>query len=53
MIGEAGFQEAVRLKRGVGRVLVYLVAPIAERGEKGPTMWVHSCLRKEKKSGEC
>ncbi len=46
MIGEAGFREAVRLNRGVGRVVVYHVAAIAERVEEGPTMWVHWCLRK-------
>ena len=40
MIGEAGFRKAVRLERGVGRVVVYYVAPIAERVEKGPTTWV-------------
>jgi hypothetical protein len=39
MIGEAGFRKAVQLERGVGRVVVYLIAPIAERMEKGPTMW--------------
>jgi len=49
MGGEAGFRETVRLERGVGRVVVYPVALIAERVEKGPTMWVHWCLRKEKK----
>ncbi len=49
MIGEACFREAVRLERGVGRVVLYLVAPIAERVEEGPAMWVHWCLRKEKK----
>jgi len=38
MIGEVGFRKAVRLKRGVGRVVVYLVASIAERVDKGPTM---------------
>ena len=48
MIREAGFREAVRLERDVGRVVVYTVAPNAERMEKGPTMWVHWCLRKEK-----
>ena len=46
MIGEAGFRKAVRLERGVGRVVVY---PIAERVEKGPTMWVHWGLREEEK----
>ncbi len=49
MIGEAAFREVVRLERGVGRVVVYPVAPIAERVEEGPTRWVHWCLRKEKK----
>jgi hypothetical protein len=49
MIGEAGFREAVRLERGVGLVVVYYVASIAEHVEKGPTMWVHWCLRKKKK----
>jgi len=39
MIGEAGFRKAVWLERGVGWVVVYPVAPIAERVEKGPTMW--------------
>ena len=33
VIGEAGFRKAVRLKWGVGRVVVYFVAPIAERVE--------------------
>ena len=37
------------MERGVGWVVVYLVAPIAERVEKGPTMWMHWCLCKEKK----
>ena len=39
MIGDAGFRKAVRLERAVGRMMMYLVAPIAERLEKGPTMW--------------
>jgi hypothetical protein len=38
MIGEAGFRKAVRLERGVGRVVVYPAPPVAERMEKGPTM---------------
>jgi len=38
MIWEACFREAVRLERSVGWVVVYLVSPIAERLEKGPTM---------------
>jgi hypothetical protein len=49
MIGEAGFRNAVRLERGVGWVVVYRVAPIVERVEKGPTMWVHWGLREEGK----
>jgi hypothetical protein len=53
MIEKSGFRKAVRSKRGVGRVVVYLIAPVAERVEKGPTMWVHWCFRKEKQSGEC
>ncbi len=36
---EAGFRKAVRLERGVSRMTVYPIAPIAERLEKGPTMW--------------
>ena len=40
MIGKAGFQKAVRLERGAGRVVVYPVAPIAERVEKGSTIYV-------------
>ena len=47
MIGEAGFRKAVRLERGVGRMVVYHVAPIAERVEKGPTMWVEWGLCEE------
>jgi hypothetical protein len=30
-------------------VVVYPVAPIAERVEKGSTMWVHWCFHEEKK----
>ncbi len=48
MIGEAGFREAVRLERSVGRVVVSPVAPIAERVEGGPAVCMHWCLRKEK-----
>ena len=52
MIGDAGFRKAVRLEWGVGRVVVYLVAPIAERVEKGPIMWVQWGLcEKEKLRG--
>ena len=50
MIGEAGFRKAVWLERNVGRVVVYLVAPIAECVEKGSTMWVHWCFREDKKT---
>ena len=39
MIGEVGFWKTARLKWGVGWVVVYHVAPIAERLEKGPAMW--------------
>ncbi len=39
MIREAGFRKAVRLERGVGRMMVYPITLIAERLEKGPTMW--------------
>jgi len=49
MIEEASFRDAVRLEQGAGRVVVYPVAPIAERVEKGPTMWVHWGLREEEK----
>jgi len=45
--GEAGFRKAVRLGRGVGRVVVYFVAPIAERLEQGPTIWMHRGLCEE------
>ncbi len=38
MIREAGFRKNVRLERGVGMLMVYPIAPIAERLEKGPTM---------------
>ena len=44
MIGEAGFRKAVRLERGVGWVVAYHVALIAERVEKGPTVWVQGGL---------
>jgi len=50
MIGEAGFRKAVRLERGVGLVVVYSVAPFAERLEKGPNMGGVSVRRR--KSGE-
>jgi hypothetical protein len=33
MIAEVGFRKAVLLERGVGRVVVYPVAPISERVE--------------------
>ena len=49
MIGKEGFRKAVRLERGVGRMVVYPLAPTAERVEKGLTMWMHWCLCKEKK----
>jgi hypothetical protein len=49
MIGKAGFRNAVQLERDVGLVVVYPVAPIRERVEKGPTMWVHWGLREEEK----
>ena len=49
MIGEAGFRKVVRLERGVGRVVVCPIAPIAERVEKGPTMWVQWGLCEEEK----
>ncbi len=49
MTGEAGFREAVCLERGVGRVVVYPIAPIAEHVEKGPTMWGQWGLCEEKK----
>jgi hypothetical protein len=39
MIREAGFRKAVRPERGAGKMMVYPLAPIAERLEKGPTMW--------------
>ncbi len=48
MTGEAGFWEAVRLERGVGRVVVYHVAPIAKHMEEGPTMWGQWGLCEEK-----
>ena len=47
MIGETGFRKAVRLERGVGRVVVYPVAPVAERLKKGPTMGGQWGLREE------
>ena len=47
IIGEADFRKAVRLERGVGRVVVYLVAPVAEHLEKGPTMGWQWGLREE------
>ena len=47
MIGEAGFRKAVRLERGVGRVVVYLIATVAERREKGPTIGGQWGLRVE------
>ncbi len=48
MTGETGFWEAVRLERGVGRVVVYPIAPTAEHLEKGPTMRGHWGLCEEK-----
>jgi hypothetical protein len=39
VFGEAGFQKAVRLERGVGRSVVYPIAPIAECMKKGPGVW--------------
>ncbi len=39
MFREAGFRKAVRLQRGVCRMMVYPIASVAERLEKGPTMW--------------
>ena len=52
VIGETGFRKAVRLERGVGKMAVYPIAPIAEHVEKGFNMWVHWRFREEKKSGE-
>jgi hypothetical protein len=49
MIGEAGFRKAVRLERGVGRVVVYPAVPFAERVEKGPTVWVQWSLCEQEK----
>ena len=49
MAGEVGFREADQLERGVGRVVVYPIAPIAEHMEKGPTMWGQWGLCEEKK----
>jgi hypothetical protein len=39
VFGEAGFRKAVRLERGVGRSMVYAIAPIAECMKKGPVVW--------------
>jgi hypothetical protein len=39
VLGEAGFWKAVRLERSVGEMMVYSIAPIAERLAKSPTMW--------------
>ena len=38
MIGEVSLRKVIRLKRDVGPVMVYHVAPIAERLEKYPAM---------------
>ena len=50
MIGEVGFRKAVRLERGVGWVVLYPIAPLKERVEKGPTMWVQWGLCEEEKT---
>ena len=49
MIGEAGFRKAVLLERGVGWVVMDSIAPIAERVDWGPTMWVRWGLCEERK----
>ncbi len=39
VVGETGFRKAVKLERGVGRSMVYPIAPIAECMKKGPDVW--------------
>jgi len=53
MTGEACFREAVRLERGVGRVVVYPIAPIAECVEKAPLCGCIDVSVRNRKSGEC
>ncbi len=51
---EASLREAIRVKRGVDRVIVDSILPVAEYMEWGTTVWVHRCLReKEKVRGVC
>jgi hypothetical protein len=47
VIGEVGFRKAVRLRRGVEKMVMCFVAPIAERVEEGPTVWVQMRLCEE------
>ncbi len=53
MSGEAGLRKTAWVGRDVGRVVVYLVPPIAERVEQGPTMCEHEVSVRKKKLGEC
>ena len=49
VFGEVGFRKAVRLERGVGRSMVYPIAPIAECMKKGPVMWGQRSFCEKKK----
>jgi hypothetical protein len=52
MIREAGFRKAIRMERGVGRIIMYPIAPVAERLEKGNNMWGNGDSVRRRKSGE-
>ncbi len=45
---KASFQKSIRMKRGVSRVVVYYVLPVAEDVEKGTAVRVHRLFCEEK-----
>ncbi len=52
MFREASFWKAVRLERGVGRIMAYPITLVAEYLEKGPTVWGRGIFVRRRKSGE-
>ena len=49
MFGETGFRKAFMLERGVGRSMVYPIAPIAECMKKGRVVWGQRSFCEKKK----